>query len=277
MQRSGYSSEGSGGSLNLTPFSLGSVPVVRAVLVGCTAVFVTFFFILRNPASVLGWLGFQIAPGSIPMPWTVLTYPLVVLDIVNLIFSGFFFYMVGGSLERSWGWRNFAVLFAAFVAIGALALVPAAYLFKVPLMMAGLWVPSVALLVAWAALDPDMKMNLYGVLPVPIKYVALGSVLILFFTHGGPGPFGPIIGFFYLAAPAAAFFYVRKMPRLNIGFRASQPVRRRPAPLLREQPPRETAPRERVPGSRLSRKEQEEIERLKRLLGEDDDRPSRKH
>ena len=135
----------------------------------------------------------------------------------------------------------------------------------------GLSLPLAALVTAWAALDPEQESSFWGV-PVKAKTIALVWVLLIYFQFGLA--YGdPIFALFSLAAPAAAFFYVRKLPRLNLDLRTARdwrPRREMPSgPLLRT----ETEERERVGGFNPLRKRQEqiEIERLRKLLGEDDD------
>jgi membrane associated rhomboid family serine protease len=273
---------GSGGGF--MPFAFRHVPVVRNVLIASAAIFLLYFLVFPLRPLIGEWLVYQADGGLgwLLKPWTWFTYVLLNLDPWGMLFGGYFFYMVGGMLERSWGRRNFVVLFAAVTAICALAFVPASYIFQVPFSLAGWLLPVSSLFVAWAAMDPDQEINLYGVLPVRIKWLAIADVLIIYFTYGFRyGALGPIIGLFALAGPAAAWFYVRKMPRLAIGFRPAGPRRE---PLLREEPRRrEPTGREREDVKRggfnplRKRQEQMEIDRLRKLLGDDDDRPVSRH
>lgn len=264
---------GSGARSMFTPYSLGSIPVVRGILIACAAVMVMAFLTSQGGGNWLALLGF--APSAwLRQPWSLLTYPFLVTSLLTLVFQGFWLYIVGGTLERSWGSRNFAALFFIWTAICGVVLLPVYYLsggnLDVPL--SSLVLPNTCLTVAWAALDPDMELLLYGLIPVRAKWLALIDVGYVFFTWGYS--YGIPMSLMALAGPAAAYYYVRKMPRLNLGFRtprsASRPRGR--APLLRE----EDGPgRERV--TRVNpfakKNEQQEIERLKRLLGEDDDNP----
>jgi hypothetical protein len=209
------------------------------------------------------------------------THVFLQLDFLGLLIGAYMLYLAGGTLERSWGSLNFAVLFAAFCVAAAFSFVAAAYLFKQSFSLAGYMIPVSALWTAWAALDPELEFRVWGVFPLRLKHIAIIDVLFIYFSYGfGTGPLGPVIGLFALAAPAAAFFYVRKMPRLSLGGFRRPPDRW--APDLREEPrqPRREEPRERVSGGfnpLRRRQEQAEIERLRKLLGEDDDdRPVRR-
>lgn len=267
---------------NWLPFSFQGLPFIRGFLVAAAAVFLLYFlaFSLRGP--LLLWLGYSVDARFgydwLLRPWTWFTYPVLITSPFSLIFGGYWLYLAGGTLERSWGSRNFAALFLIFNAIAALAWVPAAYLFNVSFQLQGLMLPLCILTVAWAALDPELVFNIYGILPVKLKTLALIDVLFVYFSYGfGYGAVGPLVGLFALVGPAAAIYYVRKLPRLNLGYRAPRSAPPRREPLLREDP----STRERVtrPNPFRKRQEQAEIERLRRLLGDDDDdgRPATRH
>ena len=111
----------------------------------------------------------------------------------------------------------------------------------------------------------------------------------------------PLVLVAVLASAAAAFFYVRKMPRLNLSSPRQRPRRygdrwapdldERPrgrlSGLLRRDPESEERPRPSAEERERSgggfnplkrRQEQAEMERLRKLLGEDDDgRPATRH
>jgi membrane associated rhomboid family serine protease len=269
--------------VNWLPISFYTIPVVRALLIALVGIFLVYFLVYPLRALLPYWLIYTVTPGMLDWlvrPWSWLTYPLLEVSPIGILFQGYALYLAGGTLERSWGSRNFLALFVVFNLITALALVPAAYLFNVNFVLAGMWMPIASLFVAWAAMDPELEFRIYGVFPLKLKFLALIDVGIVYFSYGlSNGPWGPVIGLFALAGPAAAFLYVRKLPRLNLGFDLPAQL---PAPGLQEDPPRRRpngGEREGVGGFNPLRKRQEqrEIERLKKLLGEDDDdRPVRR-
>lgn len=258
------------------PFSWHSIPVTRALLIATVATFLLYFFTGQNSGPIWAWIPFRSASADgltwLTRPWTWFTYPFMELPSFWILITLYILYSMGGMLERSWGSRNFAALFFAFTAIGALAFVPPLYLMGKPVLLVGLNLPLTALITAWAALDPEMDVSFWGV-PVKAKLVAAIWVAFTYFSFGLQYQ-DPLLAIFSLAPAAAAWYYVRKMPRLNLGHRApsASPYRE---PLLREEPLR-GAEREQVKrGFNPLRKRQEqlEIERLRKLLGDDDDRP----
>jgi membrane associated rhomboid family serine protease len=263
------------------PFNWYSIPVTKGLLFATVGTFLAFFFLGQGGGPVATAVAFE-SSHWLTRPWTWFLYPFLETPSIWILLTLYVLYSWGGMLERSWGSLNFAVLFFAFTAISALAFVIPLYLMGQPVLLIGLSMPLMCLLTAWAALDPELEVGFWGV-PVKAKFLAAMWVGLNFFmfgqSHGNPW-----LAFFTLVGPAAAFFYVRKLPRLNLGGLPGMPrIPRagrasRPQPLLREDPPRgsrETRePRERVPGSPnplRRRQEQQEIERLRRLLGEDDD------
>lgn len=261
------------------PFSWHAIPVTRALLFGTIGVFLIFFVTGQFTGPVWQWIPFR-AGGLewLTRPWSWFTYPFMELPSLWVLLTLFLLYSWGGMLERSWGSRNFAVLFFAFTAIGALAFVPAYYLFGKSVELHGLGLPLTALVTAWAALDPELETSYWGV-PVKAKLIAAIVVAFTLFSFGLQYR-DPLFAVFSLAPAAAAWFYVRKMPRLNVGFRAARPSSYR-EPLLRDEhlPPRGLEREQVKRGFNPLRKRQEqlEIERLRKLLGDDDDRPIRRH
>lgn len=265
-----------GGGASFTPFELRSIPYVRALLLLLTAVFLLFFLATGLRAAIAELLTFEAAGRGdlswLTRPWTLLLYALFSVHPLPLLFQGYWLYMVGGTLERSWGGRNFAVVTGALTLASALGMLLASQIFDVPVALQGPALALGSLTVAWAAMDPDMPIYFWALIPVKLKYLAFISVAVTYFSYGlSSGALGPLMALGTLAGPAAAWFYVRKAPRLNIGFRAPRDsMSSRFQTLLKN---RERAPfQERIPPSGPVRSRQQRVdeERLRRLLGEDE-------
>jgi len=252
------------------PFDWSAIPVTRAVFFTTIAVFLLYFFTGQGAGLIGRWVPFY-ASAWYFRPWTWFTYPFLEFPSLFVLLTLWVLYSLGGMLERSWGSLNYAVVFFALTAISALAFVPAFYLFGMAVPLQGLGLPLTALITAWASLDPEMEVSYWGV-PVKTKLIAAIVVAFQYFSFGLSG-MGPLAALFSLAGPAAAYLYVRKMPRLNLDPGSLRPGGRRapsrPRPLLREESPEE---RERAGGFNpfRRRQEREEMERLRRLLGDDD-------
>lgn len=265
---------GGGGGASWMGSGFYGIPVVRALVIAAVVTFLAYFFVGQAGGPVAPWLAFSTEGGlGWLRAWTWLTYPFVEVSPLSLLLQGYWLWVVGGMLERSWGWRRFLPFFFALTAISCIVFVPAFYLLGRPVTLWGLMLVNSGLTVTWAALDPELELNFYGVLPVKLKALALVDVLLVYFGFG-LNHSDPVLALFTLAAPAAGWLYIRKLPAWTAGspFGAARRPSRGPnfrEPLLREEPPRREQAGRRNPLRK--RQEQEEIARLRKLLGDDDD------
>ena len=201
----------------------GDYPMTKWLIVINVATFLAYAF----KAPVLEWLAF-FAPFSLARPWTMVTYPLVSVDPISLLFYGLMMWWVGGSLERSWGTRFFAIFFGLMAVITALGLTAAAFLTSDTIRLDN-WLPLSALIVAWCMLNPDQEIRLWGIIPILAKWLALGIVLLIFFNYSrlGAGNFNPLVGICALSGCAAAYAWVRTRAWHDIHLYSSMPVHNR--------------------------------------------------
>lgn len=97
-----------------------------------------------------------------------------------LIFiSLYFYYWIGGSLERTWGSFRFNVYYLCGVIGAILACLVTGYADNSYL--------NLSLFFAFAALYPDMEVLLFFFLPVKVKWLALldGALFVFMFIVGG--------------------------------------------------------------------------------------------
>jgi len=175
-------------------------PLTLALIVSISVLFLLNAFGLH----LSSWLYYR-APAGLKQPWRLLTYPLVATDILGLLFYGLMLWWVGASLERSWGTRFYATFFAAMTVITAVGMTLGALLFHEPVVI-GYYLPMSALFFAWCCLNPGQEIRIYGIIPVLAKWMAVGEVLIIFFTHSGVHP---LMGVFALMGCGAAFAWVK--------------------------------------------------------------------
>lgn len=197
-------------------WSESNAPLTLALIVATSAIFLLGFFGLR----LAPWLFFE-APLGLLQPWRLLTYPLVATDIIGLLFYGLMLWWVGGSLERSWGTKFYAAFFAAMTVITALGMSLGTLLLHVPAPV-GYFLPMSALFFAWCCLNPGQEIRIYGIIPVLAKWMAVGEVLIIFFTHAS---FHPLMGVFALMGCGAAFWWVKTRAWANVDLYQSTPRR----------------------------------------------------
>ena len=119
--------------------------------------------------------------------WRLLTFPVVVGDIVTLLFGLLLFWMIGTELERTWGSRRFALflglaaLLSASLAVGATLLLREVSIR--PIAFAGFSAVLTSLIVAWALLDPRQSLSYFGVLPMTRRTFGIIAVVIGVFSE----------------------------------------------------------------------------------------------
>ena len=148
-------------------------------------------------------------------PWTAITYPLVTSvagpsSIINLLFAGYWLWMAGGSLERAWGSKRYAIFFVLASAVTALGLFVGGILTGVSVGAAGLWLPIAGITIAFAMMNPEEQIMFMFFIPMKLKYLALLTVALVFFSYLQ----APIIGIFALSGCAFAHWYVRSGSRM---------------------------------------------------------------
>jgi len=136
--------------------------------------------------AVLEWLILSPNPAVVvTRPWTPLTYGFVnafggFFGLISFVFGFYWLNWIGRDLEETYGG---GFLFGTYLlgALGgaALALVLAAVLPAVPLRpYFGLWTPTTAVLCALATLQPDRQIGLFLLGVIPMRWVAIGFVVL---------------------------------------------------------------------------------------------------
>ncbi len=263
---------------NLRGFvSRGGIPVTLTLLTISIALFLASFFtwgrvdefFLRNIAFMPANMGHA--------PWTFLTYPVYnggAGAVINVLIGGFFLWLAGGSLERSWGSARYALFFFALTAITACSVELGWFLSRgMPALLSGFQLPLAGLIVAFCMLNAEQTVMFYF-FPVKAKYVALIVTLLTYFLAG----MGPLLNLFALGGILAAFLYVRFGRSWgDIDSYGARPRTASRGPDLRAYPPASrfnTRPRTTIDGSPTSRsffdlagrwKDYQERKRLEKL------------
>jgi membrane associated rhomboid family serine protease len=137
-----------------------------------------------------------LSPGNIASGelWRLVTWPFVQGDPFGLIFVALTFWWLGPQLMWGWGQGRFWLRLLA-ITVGA-AVVPTLLAFVWPgagVPHVGAWPIMNAMLVVWAMRVPDAQLNIWGVVPVTARTLALfvvgGTVLYALFS--GLGSFLP--------------------------------------------------------------------------------------
>ncbi len=254
-------------------FLRGGIPVTITLLALNVLTFLGGFFSPRIAQPfILTYLVFN-SPVALHVPWTFLTYPFVTLGFsLWMLVTWVFFWLSGGSLERSWGSARFGAFFFALTAISAASLFVGGLVLHAPVMMlTDLFLPLTGLIVAFCMLNPTQTMVLYF-FPIQARWIALLVTALVFFQYGSMYSDWRM-GLFACGGILAAFLYMRfGRSWADIGsYRAP-----RPGPDLRLFPRAPVTPRRRsvLDGSRSRSpldlagrwKDYQERRRLERLL-----------
>lgn len=195
------------------PASIGLVLVVTAVLT---------IYTWQNRA-VAGLLA--LAPGGIVQLqlWRLVSWPFVQNEPFGLIFVALMFWWLAPQLMWGWGERRFWLRLLGITA-GASVLTTLVAIVWSPAAAphVGAWPVINAMIVAWAMRVPDAQVNIWGVLPVTARTLALGVAggTVLYALFGGVGAFLP-----HFAALAIAYALTRGLSAGQLVGRAQESFR----------------------------------------------------
>jgi len=169
----------------------GRVPASVGVLLLATALLSVVAWQNRALAAMLALSPADILAGEV---WRLVTWPFVQGDPFGLIFVALMFWWLAPQLLFGWGEGRF-LLRLLWITLGAALVTTLAGLFWARALTPhlGAWPVMNALLVAWAMRHPDAQVNIWGVLPVTARTLALGVFggTVLYALFAGVGPFLP--------------------------------------------------------------------------------------
>lgn len=153
--------------------------VTRATLVLTVAGYLASL-IPSVPVAVLTAVPGRIWPGL--ELWRLLTYPLVNVGIVSVLFSLLLLWSFGSELEPAWGSRGYALFLALATISGGVLGVATSFLLASPFGAGfGLAGPLTAVIAAWMFEGPNLPTNFFGVLPMTRKVFALIAIVVVAF------------------------------------------------------------------------------------------------
>jgi len=122
-------------------------------------------------------------------PWTYLTYPFSCAgpgEYVSFVFAGIWLWSMGQMLEGEIGSGAYLGLFLAGAAIEAVAVVIGGSLQGMKGgVFDGPWLPITAVTVVCASRYPNTMIQLFGVIPIAMKWVGWFSAGLILFYYGG--------------------------------------------------------------------------------------------
>lgn len=136
------------------------------VLIGAMGIVFIADLLLSSRVSLYGALTFDRAAIFSGQVWRILTF--VVLppstSLIFILFSLYFYYLIGTSLEREWG----ALKFNIYYLIGIIGTIIAGFITG----YADNYYLNMSLFFAFAMFYPDFQILLFFILPVKIKWMA---------------------------------------------------------------------------------------------------------
>ena len=155
-----------------------AVSNLMTVIVGTMAlVYVLDYMFVARIQTMLSWfLEFDrsaILSGEV---WRIFTFALLPPDssLVFIIFSLYFYWMIGATLEAEWG----AFRFNLFYLCGIVGTIIGGFIVG----YATNFYLNMSLFFAFALLYPEFELRLFFVIPVKIKYLAFADLLIYIYS-----------------------------------------------------------------------------------------------
>lgn len=164
-------------------FAIHNLPLY--IVIGQVAVVLATMLQIVSPERLVFW-PLSLASGEFWRPFTfmfVVPMPTRLVGYVFMVFAWSLFYMMGNALEEHWGAFRFNVfLLTSYLLTIAVAFLTPQY------GVANVYILG-SVFMAFAVLNPNFELLLFGLLPVKVKWLALVSVALggyKFVTGGLP-------------------------------------------------------------------------------------------
>jgi membrane associated rhomboid family serine protease len=186
------------------PFGFRITPMVKRLLIVNGAVFLlAFLFVsLGNGRFVLDFLAFRWST-FFSRPWTLLTYAFTHVAVFHLLFNMLALFFFGPPLEEKWGSQPFLRFYLVGAAGAALF-----SLFEPRAGVIGASGAVYAVMLAFAMNWPNQPVYIFGIFPVPAKWLVGGMAVLSILYVLGPGPPG-ISHWAHLGGFITAFAYLK--------------------------------------------------------------------
>lgn len=146
--------------------------------------------------------------------WTLVSYPFGSQgNFFGVLFSCWWLWGIGGSIEREIGSARMAEFWLATSAIGALSFLLGFLLIGEASVLFGPYIPLSAVTVAWGTRNPNAQLLFMFVIPITGKWLAWISAGLVFF-----GTNNPKMALFAVVPLALAYLYASdRLPGLSYG------------------------------------------------------------
>lgn len=195
--------------------SLRSRPVTTAIIL----LFGVGFAITAVAPSLLPWFALSRSwPAESPL--SVLFYAYTSdpspRSFIYLLLAGWWMYWIGGEVESRLGPRRFALTWAIASIAMAIMIWAGIQLTGVNVIVLGPWIAIAAITMMWCARNPDTTLRFMFVLPIPGKWLAVITLVLIALGYRE----GAIFGLLFLAG--CWFWAQGRIPFLP--FEATKPL-----------------------------------------------------
>ena len=144
--------------------------LIRYIVIGTAAVYLLIQFSSYSAVAFLGFNWGLVLKGEL---WRLVTFLFLpeTLNPISLILSLYFTYFIGTLLEREWGTAKFSLYYLSGVVLTLLTGIISHYAWG-PSTIYGAFYVNMAMFLALASLYPDMRVLLYGIIPLKVKWLA---------------------------------------------------------------------------------------------------------
>lgn len=148
--------------------------LMRYIIIGTVAVFLLQMLTRINDAAALDFLALTISGLRRFELWRLVTFIFVPLDSSPffLIISLYFYYWIGSTLEQRWGTARFSLYYISGVVLTVIASLLTGIIGGFDIYVAGTTYVNLSMFLAFAALYPDVRVMLFFIIPVKIKWIA---------------------------------------------------------------------------------------------------------
>lgn len=242
-------------------FGFGLTPWVKNLIVANAAIFLIDYLMRYQLAYYMAFIPSRI----LLQPWTLITYMFAHGGFWHLFWNMLGLFFFGPPLESRWGSREF-LKFYLVAGLGGAAL---SFLFAYNSPIIGASGAVYGVMLAFAMNWPDSPIYIWGILPVPAKYlVGFLAVFSLLSMMGDGG--GNIAHAAHLGGFAAGFLYLKFSGPGGGSFRRMMNKRKLKVVTMEDEPrPRTTAGVSAAPSTRRrgsSEEEEKLLDELDRVL-----------
>ena len=155
--------------------------LMRVIVIGNVAVYVLMLLTQANNANALSFLTFNLNALLHGEVWRLFTFVFIPQSTspLGLVLTLYFYYLIGNTLENTWGDFQFNVYYLCGMLGAILAAALTGY--------GTSYYINLSLFFAFAMLYPDFQVLLFFIIPIKMKYMALfsGALCLIDLLMGG--------------------------------------------------------------------------------------------